>query len=122
MRCILLLVGKAGLPEQLAVGPVEAHHCPAAVCFDRLGDEHAIAPDDRSGIAAVGEGRFPSDIFRFAPGDWKFMLCRDTARVRPAPGRPIGTQRGCGSPNRQRQEQKAKVSFHGAWFSKKESK
>src|SRR6266545_6099497 len=66
--------GHAGLPEQLAVGAVEAHDRAPIFLLKGLGDEDAIAPDDGSRIASVGQRRAPADVFVRAPMERKTSI------------------------------------------------
>src|SRR5262249_18756172 len=63
MSELRLIVGYAGLPEQLATRPVETHERSAVLIFDCLGYKDAVFPDYRSRIARFGKRDAPRDTF-----------------------------------------------------------
>ncbi len=58
---------------------------------NRRGQKHAVAPDDRRGMPAAGNLRFPADVFAvgFAPNQRRIGIRRNTRRQRPAPLPPV---------------------------------
>ena len=88
VRGLLLLRGDAHLPEQLAVGAVEAHE--RAALAHGLRDEDAVAPDDGRGIAGLWQRDAPADVLVLAPLHGEVLLGGDAVGVRAAPGGPVG--------------------------------
>src|SRR5207302_1088547 len=56
-----------------------------AVGLDGGGDEDLIAPDDRGGAAAAGQGGFPADVSVRVPGDGRVASRGDAVVERAAP-------------------------------------
>ncbi len=48
------------------------------------GEEHAVAPDDRAGVAEAGDRRLPADVRAglHVPGDRRVLAVGDAGRVR----------------------------------------
>jgi hypothetical protein len=62
------------------------------VLVHRRGNEQAVAPDDRAGMAQAGNGRFPEDVFRGldVPSCRRFIGWGESAGEGPAKRGPIG--------------------------------
>ena len=77
-------------PEQLAVGAIEAPQgalVPLGV--QRLRQENAIAPHDRSGMRFFGQRDLPFDVLLIAPGGGQVLLGRLSVAVGTAPAGPV---------------------------------
>src|SRR5579885_54620 len=62
------------LPQDRAVAAIEADQDALAFIFEAGGDENPVAPDDGRGMPLAGDGRFPAEVFGFAPGKRESLL------------------------------------------------
>ena len=62
----------------------------ARAFLGRLGEKDAVAPDDGSGIALVGQIDLPMDVLVRGPGEWQVLLGRVALAVGTSPGGPVG--------------------------------
>ena len=56
---------------------------------DGCGDEDVVLPDDGRGVAFAWDWSFPSDVFVFAPFDWRVGVGGDAGGQGAAPLGPI---------------------------------
>src|SRR5262249_13676875 len=94
VRRLLLGVGDLFFPELLAIGAVEADQAACVVLIDRLGDEDAITPDDRGGVAALRKRDLPLDVLGRPPFQWQVLLDGMAIPARTTPGGPVVRERG----------------------------
>src|SRR5690242_18051811 len=77
------------LPEDFAVAAVQTKQHALALGFETGRDKDTLAPDNRRGMALAGDGSFPANALRRAPGVWDVLLRGRTVAARPTPARPV---------------------------------
>src|SRR5262249_44178224 len=77
------------LPELLAVGAGESEERAPFAAVEALGQEHAVAPDDRRRVPGTRERDFPADVVRGTPGEGQRVLVADAGGMRSTPGWPV---------------------------------
>lgn len=100
--------GGAGLPEDSAIVAIEAENGAFVFSRDGLGDEDPLVPNDRRGIAAVGQVSAPLYIFCLGPMGWQIFFGGDSLSEWAAPERPILRMRR----ERRKKQQNEDGSFH----------
>src|SRR5215207_8670913 len=89
MSDVFLFLDNLALPELPAIGPVETENHGAMVFLNRLSEEDSFSPNHRSRIAAVGQRRFPSDVFSWAPAQGQICFHGNASAKWTSPLRPI---------------------------------
>src|SRR5262249_30385017 len=82
--------GGGALPEHLAVAGPDAQDVALGAALAGGGEEDAVAPDDRGGVAGAGQLRLPEEVRRLAPGKGGFRVVAVTLPAGAAPLRPVG--------------------------------
>lgn len=101
--------------EELAVehdfagAAVKAEHEEFAAIGGRGGEPDLLAVDDGRGPAAVGDGRFPGNILRFAPVEREAACGRVAVSSRATELGPIGAGR------KEQQENQKQTGHGGVW-------
>src|SRR5208282_3838890 len=86
----LQLGGQDGvLPEEVAVAPVEAEELAFAFLLEAGGDEDAVAPDGRRGVALAGDGHLPGDVVGLAPFQGHGAFVANAVAAGAAPAGPV---------------------------------
>ena len=75
MSRFLLGITGTFLPEQVAIGPVEAHQRATAV--NCLRKEYPVAPNDGCRVSGFGQRRAPKDVLVGAPVQWEVLFKRN---------------------------------------------
>jgi hypothetical protein len=89
------VVNDALLPKGRSGRAIEAHEGAVVFRLDDLSQEDAIFPDDRGGIAAVGQIDAPEHVLGLAPGGRRVGFAGNAgAGDVAAPGGPIGGRGG----------------------------
>src|SRR5437764_14194591 len=70
----LLAVGHVLLPQDFALGSVEAEQASGRASLAGLSEKDLVAPDDRSGVSGMIERGLPLDVLSGAPFEWKVFL------------------------------------------------
>ena len=99
------------LPDRVGGRVALAKRLRVALHFIRRRDPHQLAEDDRGGVATAVDGRFPDDVFGFAPARDEVLgvrtaICGRTAKPRPV----IARHNGGGTERNQRDDQ---ATAHG---------
>src|SRR5262249_61645459 len=74
-------------PHFLAGLTIEAQDAAFRAFVGRLCEEYVVAPDDRGGIAAIGERGRPADVLGLAPDQWRGFFLGGGGAGRAAPRR-----------------------------------
>jgi hypothetical protein len=93
VRRLVLFVRNGLLPEDLAVGPIDAQHAALFAAVELTRQKQMIVPDSQRRVARFGQIDFPGHVFRGGPLLGQVSFLAQARPLRSAPLRPVARQR-----------------------------